>query len=163
MRKALITTFTVGLFFFAASGWGQTNKCDLTGDGKVDTADIQAAINMSLGIAPCTATVAGANVCNVIVVQRVVNASQGASCFTSTGLHVVALTWAASTGATNYQVWRGTSAGGETLLASSVATTSYTDNTVVSGTTYYYVVKAVDSSNNISPSSSEVQAVIPVP
>src|SRR3954468_10539780 len=94
MRKALIGTFTAGLFFFAASGWGQTNKCDLTGDGKVDTADIQAAINMSLGIAPCTATVAGANVCNVIVVQRVVNASQGAGCFTSTGLHVVALTWA---------------------------------------------------------------------
>jgi hypothetical protein len=163
MRKALLTTFTASLFCFSIAGWGQTNSCDLTGNGIVDSADVQAAINMSLGITPCTANIAGANVCNVIVVQRVVNASQGAGCFTSTGLHVVALTWGASTGATKYQVWRGTTPGGETLLNSSVTTTSYTDNTVVSGTTYYYVVKAVDSSNNVSPSSGEVQAVIPTP
>jgi hypothetical protein len=161
MRKALFVTFTASLFCF--SGWSQANSCDLTGNGTVDSADVQAAINMSLGITPCTANIAGANVCNVIVVQRVINASQGGGCFTSTGLHVVSLAWAASTGAASYQVWRGTSAGGETLLASSVAATSFTDNTVVSGSTYYYLVKAVDSSNNVSPGSSEVQAVIPVP
>jgi len=160
MRKALLTA---GLFAFSVSGWGQTNSCDLTGDTKVDAADVQAAVNMTLGIAPCTANIAGANACNVIVVQRVVNASQGAACLISTGLHVVSLTWAASTGAASYQIWRGTTAGGETLLTSSVLTTSYTDTTVVSGTTYYYVIKAVDSSNNPSPSSGEVQAVIPTP
>ena len=162
MRRAL--AFTVGLFCLSATGWSQANSCDLTGDGKVDQADVQAAINMSLGIVtPCTANIAGANVCNVMVVQRVINASQGLGCLTSTGLHVVSLTWTASSGAVSYQVWRGTGAGGETLLASSIGTTSYTDTTVVSGRTYYYVVKAVDSSNNVSPSSTEVQAPIPTP
>src|SRR6185369_411996 len=107
------------------SAWSQTNSCDLTLDGRVDAADVQAAINMSLGISPCTASVAGVNVCNIIVVQRVVNASQGAGCLTSTGLHVVSLTWAASAGAATYQVLRGTAPGAETLLASSIPTTSY--------------------------------------
>ena len=71
--------------------------------------------------------------------------------------------FAASTGAASYQILRGTSPGTETLLASSILTTSYTDTTVVSGLTYYYVVKAVDSNNNASPNSTEVQAVIPTP
>ncbi len=163
MRKLSFSCVAAGLLLCSASAWSQTNSCDLTGDGKVDASDVQAAINMSLGISPCTANVAGPNSCNVVVVQRIVNASQGAGCLSSTGLHTVSLNWSASTGAVSYQVLRGTAPGAETLLASSILTTSYTDTTVVSGLTYYYVVKAVDSNNNTSPNSSEVQALIPVP
>src|SRR6516225_6566059 len=43
------------LTFCFSTAWGQTNACDLTGDRVVNTADVQAAINISLGISPCTA------------------------------------------------------------------------------------------------------------
>src|SRR5579872_2300946 len=165
MRKGSLPALAAGLFFGCFSVWAQTNSCDLTGDGLVNAADVQAAINMSLGLAPCTANIAGANVCNVQVVQRVVNASLGAGCLTSTGLHVVALTWTASTsgGVTGYQISRGTSAAGPfTPIGSVGTTTSYTDTTVVSGTTYYYVVASI-SNSTVGANSTPVSAAVPIP
>jgi acid phosphatase type 7 len=46
---------------------------------------------------------------------------------------------------TAYNIYRGTSAGGETLLKSVANVTSADDNTVVNGTKYYYRVSAVNS------------------
>ena len=59
----------------------------------------------------------------------------------------VALVWSSASGATSYNVYRGTSAGGEssTALAGSLTGTTYTDTSVTNGTTYYYKVAAVDS------------------
>jgi hypothetical protein len=58
----------------------------------------------------------------------------------------VSLTWTASTGATSYSVYRGTTSGGEsaTAIAAGVATTAYTDTTVTNGTEYCYKVAAVN-------------------
>jgi fibronectin type 3 domain-containing protein len=59
-----------------------------------------------------------------------------------------------------YNVYRGTSSGGESttpLNPSQITTTSYTDTNVTHGTTYYYIVEAVDSAGNSSP-SNEVSA-----
>jgi fibronectin type 3 domain-containing protein len=112
------------------------------------------------------ATIAGPNACNVVVVQRVINASLGGSCSTSLGLHVVALTWTPSTtpNVAGYKVYRGSASGGPyTLLQSLGAVTSYTDNTVLSGQTYYYVVTTVDSTNAESAYSNSAQAVITTP
>jgi fibronectin type 3 domain-containing protein len=96
----------------------------------------------------------------------VINASMGQTCLTSTGLHVVSLSWAASTssGVTGYQVSRGTSSSGPFTLLSSVGatTTSYLDTTVVSGTTYYYVVAAVAGSS-VSANTTPVAAPVPTP
>jgi hypothetical protein len=78
----------------------------------------------------------------------------------STASGQVALTWAASTGATGYNVYRGTAAGQESTIplnSSTLTGTSYTDTTVTNGTTYYYVVKAVDSAGS-SAASNEVTA-----
>ncbi len=71
----------------------------------------------------------------------------------------VALTWNASTGATGYNVYRGTTSGGEntTPIATGIATTSYTDTGLANGTTYYYEVKAVNSFG-ISGYSNEASA-----
>ena len=72
----------------------------------------------------------------------------------------VGLTWTASPGATTYNVYRGTTAGGEgtTPLATGVTTAAYTDSTVTNGTTYYYTVAAVNSSGT-SGYSNEANAV----
>jgi fibronectin type 3 domain-containing protein len=71
----------------------------------------------------------------------------------------VSLAWSASTGATSYNVYRGTSAGGEsaTAIATGITGTSYTDSAVTAGTTYYYEVAAVNSTGT-SAKSSEVHA-----
>jgi fibronectin type 3 domain-containing protein len=62
----------------------------------------------------------------------------------------VAVSWSApgSNGGaaiSGYNVYRGTSAGGETLLATLGSVTTWTDSTAVNGTTYYYKVSAINS------------------
>ena len=58
------------------------------------------------------------------------------------GVGQISLAWVAPTGALNYSIFRGTSAGGETLLASGVTAKTFVDTSVVAGTRYYYTVKA---------------------
>ena len=168
MHRGIQSLLYAGVFVFSVSAWAQSSACDLTADGKVDAGDVQAAINMSLGVSSCNANIYGANVCNVVVVQRVVNASLGGTCLTGTGTvaHSVTLNWNASTssGVTGYKVYRGTTSGGPyTLLSTLGNTTGTTDASVASGTTYYYVVTAVDSSNNQSAYSNQALAAIPIP
>jgi Glycoside hydrolase family 44/PA14 domain/Fibronectin type III domain len=56
----------------------------------------------------------------------------------------VTLSWNASAGATSYNVYRGTTSGGETLLQSGVTATTYADPGLTNGTTYFYRVTAVN-------------------
>lgn len=167
MNRISLAVLTTSLCLLPIAGFAQTSPCDLNQDGKVDSSDVQLATNMALGTASCTANVAGSGVCNVVVVQRIVNAALGGSCVTGTGAvaHYVSLSWTASvsSGVVGYKVYRATSATGSyTLLTSSpVTTTSYTDSTVQAGQTYYYAATAVDSSGNESAYSSQVSAAIP--
>ena len=74
----------------------------------------------------------------------------------------VALTWTApiSDGGSpisGYQIWRGTTSGGESLLTTVGVTTTYTDSTVSNGTTYYYQVAAVNAVDT-GPGSNERSA-----
>ncbi len=73
------------------------------------------------------------------------------------GNQQVNLTWTASSGATSYNVKRGTATGGPYTTIASPTTNSYTDSAVTNGTTYYYVVSAVNSSGE-SANSSQVSA-----
>jgi hypothetical protein len=168
MRKLSIPNLTTALLLCSGSVWGQANPCAITGDSTVSSSDVQAAVNMSIGMSSCPSTVniAGPGVCNAIVVQRVINASLGQACLVSTGLHVVSLSWSASTssGVTGYQVSRGTSSTGPfTVLATlGASTTTYPDTTVVSGQTYYYVIATLAGSST-SSNSSPVTAAVPTP
>lgn len=56
-----------------------------------------------------------------------------------------------------YTLLRGTTAGGETLFASNLTGTTYTDTSVTNGTTYYYTIIATNPAGT-SPSSNEVSA-----
>lgn len=67
----------------------------------------------------------------------------------------VKLSWNAVTGATGYYVYRGTSAGNETLLGSAL-NNSYVDNSIKAGTTYYYYVTAYNNTGE-SAAIEEIQ------
>lgn len=54
----------------------------------------------------------------------------------------VTVTWTVTLNTVSYDLWRGTSSGGEALLASGITTTTYSDTSGTLGTTYYYEVKA---------------------
>jgi len=73
------------------------------------------------------------------------------------GYGQVILTWTASIGATNYNIKRSTTSGGETTIASTTGT-SYTDTNLLDGTTYYYVVSASNTSGE-GLDSDEVSAM----
>ncbi len=81
-----------------------------------------------------------------------------ASLSATAGNAQIALTWPASTGATNYILKRGISSGNETTTVFSIYSgTTYTDTNLVNGTTYYYVVVATGP-GGASPSSPEASA-----
>jgi fibronectin type 3 domain-containing protein len=70
-----------------------------------------------------------------------------ASLTATAGNALVNLTWPASSGATSYEVYRGTSSNGQnsTPIASGITGTSYSNTGLTNGTTYYYKVKAVNT------------------
>jgi hypothetical protein len=57
-----------------------TSSCDVNKDGTVNSADVSLATDQALGKAACTSDLDGNGVCNVVDVQRVINASLGQSC-----------------------------------------------------------------------------------
>ena len=60
---------------------GQALSCDLNGDGKIDVADVQKAVNQALGVSACSNGDLSMNgTCDVTDVQRVVSASLGGPC-----------------------------------------------------------------------------------
>jgi hypothetical protein len=86
-----------------------------------------------------------------------------------TGIHDVILSWAASTtdGVIGYNIYRGTTPGGEDstpLNSTPTSGTTYADGNVMAGVTYYYVVTAVAADGvTESADSNEVTATVPAP
>ncbi|WMT43637.1 cellulose binding domain-containing protein [Paenibacillus sp. D2_2] len=71
----------------------------------------------------------------------------------------VALSWAASSGATSYTVKQATTSGGPyTNVATNISTTSYTITGLTNGATYYYVVTATNSAGT-SGNSAQVSVI----
>ncbi len=56
------------------------SPCDLNTDGIVNVLDVQLMVGQALGTAECTSRLDGASTCDVIDVQRVVNAALGGAC-----------------------------------------------------------------------------------
>jgi hypothetical protein len=71
----------------------------------------------------------------------------------------VSLSWTASTGATSYNVYRGTTSGSEstTPIATGITATTYNDTGLTNGHIYYYEVTGVNSAGT-SPMSNEASA-----
>ena len=75
--------------------------------------------------------------------------------------HNITISWSAAAGATSYNIFRATTAGGEstTPLATGISATSFLDTSVTAGTTYYYLVTAVNGAG-ASTASNEVSAKV---
>jgi titin len=88
---------------------------------------------------------------------------------TGTGTHDVILGWTASptSGVVGYNVYRGTTSGGESatpINSAPINGTTYADENVTAGTEYYYVVMAVASNDStLSAASNEASATVPTP
>lgn len=97
----------------------------------------------------------------VLVVMLVSGCGSSQAPTTPTGLSVtstgpITLSWAASSGASSYIVFRGTASGSittKTLLTAGVSGTSYTDSSALAGPTYYYQITALNDSGQSSPSA----------
>jgi fibronectin type 3 domain-containing protein len=102
---------------------------------------------------------------NVNWISFATQSSGGTAPSTPTGLTAtagnaqVSLAWSAASGATSYNVYRSTSAGGEgtTAYKTGLTSASFTDTGLTNGTTYYYKVAAVNSSS-MSAQSAEASA-----
>jgi len=119
-------------------------------------------VTLTVTFAPTTpGAVSGAS---VTITSNATNSPTTIS-LSGTGTHSVLLQWTASTTAgVTYNVFRGTSKGGEgtTPYASGISGTNWTDTNVSSGQPYFYTVEAVDSGGS-STASNEAQANIPTP
>jgi len=74
------------------------------------------------------------------------------------GYGQISLTWNSSIGATNYNIKRSKTSGGEITIASTGGTsTSFTDTNLLDGTNYFYVVSALNTGGE-SPNSAEASA-----
>jgi fibronectin type 3 domain-containing protein len=78
----------------------------------------------------------------------------------------VILSWTASTtpGVLGYDVYRGTTSGGESstpLNSSPINGATFTDSNVTAGQAYYYVIMAVNSSDALSGCSNEASVAVP--
>ncbi len=70
----------------------------------------------------------------------------------------VTVSWSASSGATGYSVYQGTSAGGESMTPVQATGTSTTISGLMNGQTYYFTVAAGDGGGTSAP-SAEVHAM----
>lgn len=75
------------------------------------------------------------------------------------GYQQAALSWSAPWDATSYNIYRGTTSGGEGAapIATGVTSTDYTDTGVAGGTTYYYVVTGINAAGE-GPASNQASA-----
>ena len=139
-----------------ASDFDQTNTCG---------SSLAAGANCTI-VVMFTPSIAGTEAASLSLADNASGSPQTVS-LSGAGTHDVILSWTASTtpGVVGYNVFRGTTSGGESatpLNSSPINGTTYSDSTVQAGQTYYYVVTAV-ASNDVTQSadSNQVSANVP--
>lgn len=143
------------------------NAGDFAEIGDTCGTSVAAGGNCTVGIT-FTPSLAGAETASVSITDNASGSPQSVT-LSGTGGHDVILTWSASTsaGVGGYNVYRGTTSGGESaapINSSLITGTTYTDSNVQAGQTYYYVLIAMSSDETShSADSSEVSASVPSP
>jgi len=146
---------------------GGGNSSDFAETADTCGSSVVAGGNCTIGIT-FTPSLAGAETASITFTDNAGSGPQSVA-LSGTGAHDVILTWTASTtsGVAGYNVYRGTTSGGESatpLDPTPIAGTAFADANVVAGQTYYYLVTAVAADGTEqSPGSSEVSATVPSP
>jgi fibronectin type 3 domain-containing protein len=78
------------------------------------------------------------------------------------GTNSIALRWSVPVGAVTYNVYRGSTSGGEgtTPFAANLPTPAFTDTSITSGNNYFYVVTAVTAAGVESARSTEISQLL---
>jgi archaellum component FlaF (FlaF/FlaG flagellin family) len=154
-----------------------TGNATLTISSIVASGDFAQMNNCGTSVAPganCTITVmftpsaSGPRMATLSIADNAPGSPQPVS-LSGTGDHNMVLAWNASptTGVTGYNVYRGTTAGGESstpLNSTPVSGTTYKDESVTAGATYYYVVRAIAADGvTESADSNEASATVSSP
>jgi hypothetical protein len=138
-----------------ASDFVQTNTCTSVAAGSTCTIAVL-----------FTPSATGARTASLSVSDNAGGSPQSVS-LSGSGNHDVTVTWTDSTtpGVVGYNVYRGTTPGGEgstPVNSAPVNSTNFMDQTVTPGATYYYVVMAIAADDvTQSPASTETTATIP--
>ncbi|MGO9230350.1 MAG: SBBP repeat-containing protein, partial [Bryobacteraceae bacterium] len=154
-------TAMLGSTFFGGSGSDAANTVAYTASDAIYIAGQTQSLNLPI-VNATQSSLAGAQNAFLAVYSVPAQASAPAAptdLTAAAGNGSVTLNWTASSGATSYNVYRGTSAGGEstTAIASGITSSSYADSGLSNGTKYYYKVAAVNSGGT-SPLSAEASA-----
>jgi hypothetical protein len=154
--NATLSITSLALTGTNASDFGQSNTCG---------SSLAAGANCTIAVM-FTPSASGTEAASLSITDNASGSPQTVS-LSGTGMHDVILSWTDSTttGVVGYNVYRGTTSGGESatpLNSSPINGPTYTDATVQAGQTYYYVVTAV-ASNDVTQSadSKEVSATVP--
>jgi hypothetical protein len=111
---------------------------------------------------------AGARAASLTITDNAADSPQSVA-LSGTGAHDIILSWTASatSGIAGYNIFRGTTSGGESTTPMNslpIAGTTYVDENVLAGQTYYYIVTALGSSGTAqSGASAEASATVPTP
>ena len=128
-----------------------------SGPGSISNTGLYQAPNAAGG-AVIRATIGTISASASVTVLNRLPAPTGLTATTSTNYSAVDLSWTAPAGSvTGYNVYRGTTSGGESITplnGTLVAGTSFHETSVKPGITYYYDVVAVNN-GGVSPASSE--------
>ena len=121
--------------------------------------------NCAIGVI-FTPSLAGAETASITVTDNAPGSPQAVA-LSGTGTHDVILSWTASStsGIAGYNVYRGTTSGGESstpINSTPITGTTYDDANVQAGQTYYYTITAVSSNGTTqSANSNEASATVP--
>jgi len=120
--------------------------------------------NCTIGVT-FTPSLAGSETATISISDNGPSSPQTVS-LSGTGTPDVILSWTASSssGLVGYNVYRGTTSGGESttpLNSTPISGTTYVDVNVTAGQTYYYFLMSVSSGGELSAPSSETAATVP--
>ena len=156
--SAALTITSIAFTGANASNFSEANTCG---------SSVAAGGNCTIAIL-FTPSAAGASVASLTIADNASGSPQSVS-LSGTGTHDVILAWTPSTtsGIAGYNVFRGTTSGGESATpvnSSPLTGAAYTDTNVEAGQTYYYMVTAIGSNDTSQSSdSNEASATVPSP
>lgn len=146
---------------FTATGVVQDNAFNLGATAGLVTCNLNGSAGFTLTagpVGPVSRTLSAGQGIPVLFPPVAVPAAPIGLTASSSSAQIV-LSWGSASTATGYNIYRGTTAGGEgtSPYKASVASTTYTDTGLTNGSPYYYVVTAINAGGE-SQKSIEVNA-----